>query len=413
MATATQMSKTIAEHKHILSHFEDALTQYGAVGVSRLAKILYLALTTRLFQPISMWLKGPSAAGKSFLLQTVLMFFPSEAYFTRTGMSAKMLAYSSEPFANRFIILPEATALMSGTASYLMRTLLSEKRIVYEFVRGGETHRLVKEGPTGLMTTTTAHSLHNEMETRLFALVVDDSAEQTQAVMNAQAERASGIRQNSDDSIFQPWREFQTLLTNGERRVVIPYATALSALVPPVAVRLRRDFDAVLALIQAHALLHQLNRGRDEQSRIVATLDDYREVRSLLHDVMAEAVEKAVSKETRETVEAVASILMGSVDGAATIQQIAQRLGIDRSAASRRVDQCLDNGFLATAERRTGKQMKLMLGEPLPENEVLLPTAEEIQEQLSRGQSQPPSQLSNARKEVDDKPKVKTAEAGS
>ena len=34
---------------------------------------------------------------------------------------------------------------------------------------------------------------------------------------------------------------------------------------PPVAVRLRRDFGAVLGLIRAHALLHQATRGRDDR----------------------------------------------------------------------------------------------------------------------------------------------------
>ena len=395
-----EMSKVeIAKQQDILSGFDTALSQGGVVGVSRLAKILYLALTTRLLpQPVSIWLKGPSAAGKSFPLEKVLKFFPAEAYFTRAGISAKTLAYSSESFANRFIVLMEATALTSGFASYLMRTLLTEGRIVYEFVLGGETHRIVKDGPTGLLTTTTALSLHHEMETRLFALAVDDSPGQTQGIMNAQADRVSGMRQDSDDSIFQSWREFQTLLASGERRVVIPYSRALSDLVPPAAVRLRRDFQAVLAFIQAHALLHQANRERDEQGRIVATLDDYVPVRSLLHEVVAEAVEQAVSKEVRETVQAVASVLMNSADGTATTQQIAQHLGIDRSAASRRVDQCLDKGFLVTTERRKGRQMKVMLGEPLPENQSLLPTAEEIQKRLTRGQSQQRSKSSHSRK---------------
>jgi DNA-binding IclR family transcriptional regulator len=113
---------------------------------------------------------------------------------------------------------------------------------------------------------------------------------------------------------------------------------------------------------------------------------------------MAEAVEKAVSKEVRETVQALESVLLNSADGTATIQQIAQHLGIDRSAASRRVDQCLDKGYLATAERRRGKLMKVMLGEPLPENQSLLPTAEEIQKRLTRGKPRQRSQSSHSRR---------------
>jgi hypothetical protein len=57
--------------------------------------------------------------------------------------------------------------------------------------------------------------------------------------------------------------------------------------VPPVAVRLRRDFRLLLSLIEAHALLHRERRDRDEQGRIVATRDDYATVRELVADLFA------------------------------------------------------------------------------------------------------------------------------
>jgi hypothetical protein len=40
---------------------------------------------------------------------------------------------------------------------------------------------------------------------------------------------------------------------------------------PTGATRLRRDFVSMLCLIRASALLHQVNRERDEHGRIVAT----------------------------------------------------------------------------------------------------------------------------------------------
>lgn len=38
-------------------------------------------------------------------------------------------------------------------------------------------------------------------------------------------------------------------------------------MVPAAAVRLRRDFKAILNLIRAHALLHQASRERDDKGR--------------------------------------------------------------------------------------------------------------------------------------------------
>ena len=85
--------------------------------------------------------------------------------------------------------------------------------------------------------------------------------------------------------------------------------TQLAELVPPIAVRLRRDFKTVLMLIRAHALLHQASRLKDEQGRVVATLEDYAAVRELVADLVAEGVEATVKPEVREVVEATARLI--------------------------------------------------------------------------------------------------------
>ena len=70
----------------------------GLVGEERAAKLLYLVLTTRLFEkPVSAVVKGPSSAGKSILSSSVLNFFPTDAYFSRTAMSERAIVYSEEP----------------------------------------------------------------------------------------------------------------------------------------------------------------------------------------------------------------------------------------------------------------------------------------------------------------------------
>ena len=91
------------------------------------------------------------------------------------------------------------------------------------------------------------------------------------------------------------WHALQQWLQGAEHRVYIPYAEALAKLVPTIAVRLRRDFPAILRLVCAHAILHQATRDRDDEGRIIATFDDYAAVRGLLVEMVAEAVEATVS----------------------------------------------------------------------------------------------------------------------
>ena len=91
------------------------------------------------------------------------------------------------------------------------------------------------------------------------AIYLTDTPDQTRAVLTRLA----------DDDAAEPdlarWHDLQVWLESGEHEVSIPYAKPLAELVPPVAVRLRRDFCSVLSLIRSHALLHQATRERDDR----------------------------------------------------------------------------------------------------------------------------------------------------
>src|SRR5262249_22591728 len=152
----------------------------------------------------------------------------------------------------------------------------------------------------------------------------------------------------------------------GERRVVVPFADRLADLVPPVAVRLRCDFGLLLALIQAHALLHREGRQRDGQGRILAMLGDYAAVRDLVADLFAEGVDATVKSETRETVAAVKTLLSPPEKEDASLADIEKVLKLDRSATSRRVTEARSRGYLVNNETRKGRPARIALGDPMP-----------------------------------------------
>jgi hypothetical protein len=78
--------------------------------------------------------------------------------------------------------------------------------------------------------------------------------------MQAMAAKAVGTGKGASLDV-RPWHELQNWLGEiDEFWVVIPYAEALAKAIPPVAVRLRRDFGALLGLIKTHAILHQYQR---------------------------------------------------------------------------------------------------------------------------------------------------------
>jgi len=376
-AAAREAAGDLVLEPDILGRFASELPRAGLVGEEKNAKVLYLALTSRLFdRPVSVAVKGVSSGGKSFTLETVLRFLPDQAYWSRTAMSERALAYSDEDFRHRFVIIYEAAGMAGDFGSYLIRSLLSEGRIDYEFpekTKDGMRPRVIrKEGPAGLIVTTTATRLHPENETRLLTLNVKDTPEQTAAVMHAIA-RGQDIGAAVDCA---RWQALQKWLGTGERRVVVPFATSLAELVPPVAVRLRRDFRLLLALIHAHALLHRERRARDDQGRILATLDDYAAVRELVADLFAEGVDATVKIETRETVAAVKALGKDEV----SVTEIAKFLKLDTGTASRRVRDAVLRGYLANNEIRKGRPARIALGDLMPSDRQILPRPHELVE---------------------------------
>jgi MarR family len=389
---AWERCQELTEEPDILGRFAAELARSGVAGEEKIAKLLYLAVTSRLLdKPVSVALKGPSSGGKSYLAERVLSFFPKSAYYALTAMSDRTLAYSEEPIRHRFLVIYEAAGMNGEFATYLMRSLLSEGKVRYETVEktseGMKPRLIEREGPTGLIVTTTAVKLHPENETRLLSLTVTDTQEQTRAVLAALAEEAGGVGVD-----LKAWHALQTWLGGAEHRVWIPYRKKLAELVPPVSVRLRRDFGAVLNLIRAHALLHQASRERDDQGRIVATIEDYAAVRDLVADLVSEGIEATVPKTVRETVEAVKGLGQDSNGEPVTATDLARVLKLDRSAVSRRVKNAKDRGYLRDREENPRKPSRLVPGDDLSDDLQILPKPEDVRadvEERASGSAHP------------------------
>ena len=144
----------------------------------------------------------------------------------------------------------------------------------------------------------------------------------------------------------------------------VPFADVLADLVPPSALRLRRDIGKVLDLVRAHALLHQETRAR-AHGHVVAEMADYAAVYALIDDLIAEGVRDSVADRVRATVGAVVNMV--SREGAVSLADLASYLGVSVSTASRRVAQCVALGYLKRQADRTGAPPQIVAGDPLPD----------------------------------------------
>jgi len=224
---------SLATERNILDRLVADLAGCGLVGEDKAAMLVYLAVVSRLLdRPVSAAVKGPSSGGKSYMVETVLRFFPEGAFHALTGGSERALVYSEEPLKHRTLVVYEAAGISGDLPSYFLRSLISEGCLRYETVestKDGLKPKLIeREGPTGLIVTTTAVRLHPENETRLLSIPVNDTRDQTARVLLSLADEDD---QEAPD--LTPWLALQDWLQAGQCVVTIPYSRRLANEIPP------------------------------------------------------------------------------------------------------------------------------------------------------------------------------------
>lgn len=374
----------LALEPDILGRFRVDLRLAGVAGEETLASLVYLAVTSRLLpwgkpteRPVSVIPKGTTSTGKSHATRTTLRFFPSSAYLDLGSMSRRFLFYSEETFEHRFVYVPEWASIKDDEELVaLLRVLLSEGHIVHGTVDIDRTARLIrKDGPTGLLMTTTEAAVDGEMETRCLTIVTDDSTEQTRRVYSVLAD----LEDEMDTPVnFEDWHDLQEWIASRQTRAHVPFVRALAELMPVGATRLRRDFASLLSLVRAHALLYQAQRETDSRGRIVATVEgDYAPVRELVGDLIAQGVEASVAATIRATVDAVQTL---QDEGAEHVspKALAERLGVGKSATYDRIRRALLTGYLVNLAQRDERGMRLTTGAILPGSEDFLPSPKEV-----------------------------------
>jgi hypothetical protein len=151
------------------------------------------------------------------------------------------------------------------------------------------TQHIHQEGPIAYLETTTEQQIYEEDSTRMLSLTMDESPEQTTAVMQMQARQAAWETASPDEleAIRQKHRTAQRLLK--PLKVRIPYATKL--VLQQTNLVVRRAFPQLLTFIQAIAILRQCKKTIHEDGHILATPTDY----ELAYNLMAPVLRRTFS----------------------------------------------------------------------------------------------------------------------
>jgi hypothetical protein len=150
------------------------------------------------------------------------------------------------------------------------------KNVVYE-----------TEGPTVVVQTTTRNHLHPENETRVFPIYIDESEQQTGRIVGGILKEASGRGPDEEERvrIRQKWHDAIRLLEPAD--VTIPYAERIE--IPNSPLRIRRDARRLIDVVRVITWLHQHQRERDAEGRILATEEDFGEALRLVSESLRRA----------------------------------------------------------------------------------------------------------------------------
>jgi len=111
---------------------------------------------------------------------------------------------------------------------------------------------------------------------------------------------------------------------------------------------------------------------------LIATLEDYSVVRKIVADLVSHGVGRTVSQALRETVDAVSQLQNNTGGAGVSMTTLAHELNLDKSSASRRAKEALGKGYLKNLEDKRGRPAQLVLGDSLPDEVEVLPTADAL-----------------------------------
>jgi hypothetical protein len=273
---SSSTTNPLLETKNLIQRFLEDVEKRGLVGEQANAStVLLSAVSALLSNPLNLTVSGESSAGKNYLLSAVAAFIPEEFKKFTSGLTPKALMHAAEDeFQHKAIFIAEYEGV--AKADYAIRTMQSEKVIEWDFVDTGKGIKKKKsrvKGPAAFLQATTRPVLHPENETRLLFISLDETSAQTNAILSRQAAIAEKGALPEDEETIKNWHDFIRSLKS--MNVAIPFAGTLAGHFPVDRVRSRRDFPKLLGLIETSAFIHQYQRARESDNKIVASEQDY------------------------------------------------------------------------------------------------------------------------------------------
>jgi DNA primase len=301
-----QEALELLKDPRLLDRILEDFKKCGVVGEETNKLVGYLsAVSRKLDNPLAIMIQSSSAAGKTWLMESVLNFVPEEEKVKYSAMTGQSLFYMGESnLKHKILAIVEEEG--AERTRYALKLLQSEGELSIAStgkdpvtgLLGTKEYRV--QGPVMIFSTTTNIDIDEELQNRCIILTVDESREQTRAIHQMQREQRTfeGLRAKKEKKkILHLHRNAQRLLR--PLFIVNPYARRLTFLDDKT--RTRRDHEKYLSMIDSIAFLHQYQRqikinpygdnGKPEET-VIVTIDDIELANRLANEVLGRSLDE-------------------------------------------------------------------------------------------------------------------------
>ncbi len=350
----------------LLDHVAAAAERLGVVHEDALVALAYLAVVSRLLpKPLYLQVRGDPAAGKSFITRTVcLELVPPGVVLDVTDLTPQALYYMRETGLRRRVLLlgerRRQLAEESVDRTKALRELVENGRvsILLPNPKARTAERIEVEGPAAVIETCSHDAVAAEDVSRAVLAWPDESPEQTKRIIEDFARRKAqgvpGLPESEREAIWA----IQHILEPAE--VVLPDLLKLAECFPSTKLEARRAFVRVVAVAEACALVHQRQRQRDPQGRVVATRGDLRVALTLLRPWLGATLGGGVPPRVQRIWDAVRNR-----EGEFTAADLEPHVGLSSSSIRRALAELCQAGAVEVVEGwQPGQQKNYRVANP-------------------------------------------------
>lgn len=270
----------------LLTAIDALLEKTGIVGEESTRKLLFIiAISYKNTDPLHALLHSESGSGKSHLINSIAKCFPTEDVLSITRVSSKSFYhYTQNELMNRLVLLQDYDGLDSE-AQFAFRELQSagsiSSSVAYKDKNGNLTSTIKTVRGSFASMAASTREVYIDNLSRSVMVGVDESIEQTERIINYQNKKLAGwINTDEELNAQQFLQDCIRCLKSYE--VINRYADQIK--LPVEAKMLRRLNNHYQSFVKQITILHQFQRDRDEQGRLIAQPEDLKMACDILMD---------------------------------------------------------------------------------------------------------------------------------